>query len=123
METKYSELIKLYDELYNQTYHISELLAFEDNAEDVKNAVLKRGLLMSSMDEIILSSTFTDEEKASLNICVKKVKVIELKAMSLMEEKHAQFKKETDQNRINAKMASAYRLKEYQAPVIFDERE
>lgn len=43
--------------------------------------------------------------------------------MTLMEEKKAQLKKDIDQNRVNTRMASAYKLKRDQVPVIFDERE
>jgi hypothetical protein len=123
MKKKYNELMKLYDELYQQTQNLSELLLLENNAHEIEAAVLNRGLLISLMDEIILTSTFSDEEKKSINSFVKKIKIIELKTMTLMEEKKDQLKKDIDQNRVNTRMASAYKLKRDQVPVIFDERE
>lgn len=123
MINKYNELIKLYEELYGQTLSISELLKVDNNAEEIETAVKNKGLLISSMDDIILSSTFSDEEKICVNNYVQKIKVVELENMSLMQKRHVQLAKDIYQNAVNTRVALIYGEKKKQAPVHFDQRE
>ncbi|MEI7474580.1 MAG: hypothetical protein WCK67_07340 [bacterium] len=123
MNNCFDKFMNIYAELYKQTCHIRDLLNKEESAVEVEAAVVERASLVEAMGQILSDIDYTEQQKTYINNALKKIKDLEAQNMAVMTEKHADLKKAMNQNKINNKMALAYRIKLTKDPVIFDSRE
>ncbi|OGI17791.1 MAG: hypothetical protein A2255_04545 [Candidatus Melainabacteria bacterium RIFOXYA2_FULL_32_9] len=122
MNEKFQELKELYQSIYNNTYEISSLIE-KGVIDDIQNILDQRGELIKKTQKIIISTSFSEDEKKEINNLIAKIKSIEENNQEKMEKRKDFIKKELSKLNINQKAITAYKYEKDSDPRLIDSKE
>lgn len=118
----FNEVLGVYSSILEITATINQEIE-NRNPEKIPSLLELRGQLIENANEIITKLILSDKEKAEINSLKEKIRVIEEKSISALEERKTDIKRALLEIGVNKKNISAYKLSDVSEPRLFDETE
>ncbi len=118
----FNEVLGVYSSILEITATINQEIE-TGNPEKIPSLLELRGQLIENANEIITKLILSDKEKAEINSLKEKIRVIEEKSISALEERKTDIKRALLEIGVNKKNISAYKLSDVSEPRLFDETE
>ncbi len=118
----FNEVLGVYSSILEITVNINQEIE-AGNPEKIPSLLELRGQLIENANEIITKLILSDKEKAEINSLKEKIRVIEEKSISALEERKTDIKRALLEIGVNKKNISAYKLSDVSEPRLFDETE
>lgn len=118
----FNEVLGVYSSILEITATINQEIE-NRNPEKIPSLLELRGQLIENANKIITKLILSGKEKEEINSLKEKIRVLEKKSISTLEERKTDIKKTLFEIGINKKNISAYKLSDVSEPRLFDETE